>query len=283
VKQQEFIMAVVRKIISIAFWIVSVFGASLSVAQSPSASELYDALHMDILVDVIVSEGRDQVRDAAEIYLTGRAAETYVTENVALYDPDEIRQHLIDGLSSGLSADDLAVAVAFFKTETGAYAAKLEASARQAISDQGVEDHAKAMASDAVARGVERIDILETAIADMDLVEMNLAGAMTAQYQFLMPLSDVKDLGLDQAAVLTMIQEGQDALSQSILEWLVAFLYMAYAPLDDEQLSTYLTYQTSPNGASLNKVLFDVFNAIDRDMSAAMGVSLAQSLQSKEI
>ncbi len=276
-------MAVVRKIISIAFWIVSVFGATASVAQSPSASELYDALHMDILVDVIVSEGRDQVRDAAEIYLTGRAAETYVTENVALYDPDEIKRHLIDGLSSGLSADDLAVAVAFFKTETGAYAAKLEASARQAISDQGVEDHAKAMASDAVARGVERIDILETAIADMDLVEMNLAGAMTAQYQFLMPLSDVKDLGLDQAAVLTMIQEGQDALSQSILEWLVAFLYMAYAPLDDEQLSTYLTYQTSPNGASLNKVLFDVFNAIDRDMSAAMGVSLAQSLQSKEI
>jgi hypothetical protein len=276
-------MVVVRKIVSITFWIVSVFGAPASVAQSPSASELYDALHMDILVDVIVSEGRDQVRDAAEIYLTGRAAETYITENMALYVPNKIRRQLIDGLSMGLSADDLAVAVAFFKTETGAYAAKLEASARQAISDQGVEDHAKAMASDAVARGVERIDILEAAIADMELVEMNLAGAMTAQYQFLMPLSDVKDLGLDQAAVLTMIQEGQDALSQSILEWLVAFLYMAYAPLDDEQLSTYLTYQTSPNGASLNKVLFDVFNAIDRDMSAAMGVSLAQSLQSKEI
>ena len=273
-------MRFVAQLVAVVFCI---FSPNVVVAQNNTAQQLYDALHMDILVDVIVSEGQEQVKDAAELYLSGRAIKVFIDQNRNLYQPSVIKERLIKGLDVGMTADQRSIALAFFQTETGSLAAELEATARQAISDQAIEDHAKAMVANAEKNKEARVTELSDAIEKMGLIDMNLAGAMTAQYHFLMPLAKVDALGLNQAEILNMIQEGQEEIIDNITTWLMAFTYMAYTPLGDEQLTTYLSYQMSENGAALNSALFDAFNGIDRDMSAAMGLALAQALQSQEL
>ncbi|NBR35712.1 MAG: hypothetical protein EBT90_13835, partial [Rhodobacteraceae bacterium] len=63
-------MRFVAQLVAVLFCILS---PNVVVAQNNTAQQLYDALHMDILVEVIVSEGQEQVKDAAELYLSGRA------------------------------------------------------------------------------------------------------------------------------------------------------------------------------------------------------------------
>lgn len=265
------------------FAILFALWSTVAAAAPQHVRALYDALYLDVLVDVIVAEGQDQIRETADMYLSERSSDPFITQAGAFYAPDTIKAKLIAGLDDGMTDAQVDLALAFFTSDLGCLAAELEASARVAISDPAVEDDAMAAAARARRDADPRIAQLQSFMTDMDLVDLNLAGAMTAQYHFLMPLIEVDRLGLSQAEIFALIEESRREVTTSIQEWLIAFLYMAYRPLSDDQLAMYLQYQTSQNGHALNQALFDMFNAIDRDASAFMGTALAQALQSQEL
>jgi hypothetical protein len=252
-------------------------------AQDDTTAMLFDALRMDILEEVIITEGQGHIRETAETYLDQRRVDGFVQQTQYIYDPQSIRDRIYAGMRDGLTEDQRAVALAFYQSDLGTLVAELEATARQAISADEVEEAAYSIAQSASEQDDPRIATIERAIEDLELVEMNMSGAMNAQYSFLMRLTKVDRLGLSQGEILSMLDEAAEDTMGSIAEWLVAFMYMAYAPLDDEQLDQYVSYQLSENGDAVNKALFKLFNEIERDSSAALGKELAEALQSQEL
>lgn len=61
-------------------------------------------------------------------------------------------------------------------------------------------------------------------------------------------------------------------------EWLYSFLLMAYAPLSDEELETYITFSESEVGQDINRALFAAFDQMFIDISRALGLASAEMM-----
>ena len=58
---------------------------------------------------------------------------------------------------------------------------------------------------------------------------------------------------------------------------------MAYGPLSDSEMQAYLDFSETEAGQALNGALFDGFDAMYREIYFALGLSVAEALQSSEL
>ena len=83
----------------------------------------------------------------------------------------------------------------------------------------------------------------------------------------------------------TFITNGQHAnlIVVGIAEWLYGFFNMAYAPLSDADLATYIAFQKSDAGQALNRSLFAGFNELSVRHAQKMGAMVAELLQVQDL
>ena len=268
-----------RKLMTAVFMALS----TVSSASADVYQELYDAIFLDDIAQVMQSEGNEFVQSIGDTYLEGRSLDRYLAQGAELYDLDGLKLGLVDGLRAELDADTAQHVLDFFVTETGVIAAQLEATARVAISDDAVEDMAKSMVLSAQGKDRDRIQELLIFIDDLDLVQRNFQGSMNGQFAFLRELTRVEQFGLDENAILALLAESQEETKNNIKEWLIAFTYMAYKPLSDGQFDAYLTMQRSEIGLELNDALFDIFQNIDEKISQELGRIVATQLSAQDL
>lgn len=245
--------------------------------------DLYDAMYLDDIAEIMQDEGGDYVDSIGISYLEGRSLDRYKEQGHKLYDLAGLQTGLLNGLREELDADVAAQVLEFYETEAGQIAAKLEVSARRAISDQAVEDMAEAMVQEARSTQPERIADLLKFIQDLDLVQKNLEGSFNSQFAFLSEISTVRQFGLDEQTILGLLAEGQSETERNIKQWLMAFTFMAYQPLTDKQFNAYLGMQRSDIGQDLNTALFTVFHDIDTQISRDLGKIVARLLTSQDL
>ena len=174
---------------------------------------------------------------------------------------------------------------AFFTTEAGQRALWLEISARRALLD----DDVKAAAALAYARLAEenpaRHALIERFVLANDLIDSNVMGAMNANLAFLrgMAASGVRGFELTKADMLAQVWATEAETRVEAVEWVYPFLIMAYQPLSDADLTTYVEFSESEAGQRLNGAMFSGFDDMLNVLSHELGLAYGQSMQGDDI
>ncbi len=77
---------------------------------------------------------------------------------------------------------------------------------------------------------------------------------------------------------------GQEAqIRDDTQSWLHAYLGLAYQPLTEAELNTYIAFWESPAGQRLNNALFVAFDHVFRRVSYELGHAAGVAMQGRDI
>jgi hypothetical protein len=251
-------------------------------AAAISISQLGEVMQLDALFDVLRDEGFAHGAElAADMFPLG-GGPGWDSELAGIYDIPRMRAEFNQTLRAGFSADpeSLAEVAAFFGSDLGSRILTLEIEARRAFLDEASEDAARVAADrrrasrDARARQIDRF------IESSDLLEMNVAGALSGNLAFLSGMNEVGVNGvrLPEEEVMAQVWGQEEQIRNDTESWLHAYLGLAYAPLTDAELESYIEFWETPAGKRLNAVLFaafeQVFSGVSRDLGRAAGQAM---------
>ena len=117
----------------------------------------------------------------------------------------------------------------------------------------------------------------------MGLTEYNLSGAFAARFAFLSGLAEADELGISQDQIIELIAADEDSLRAEIDQWVLGYIFMAYRPLSDTELSDYLAFQMSSIGTALNHALYESFKAVSVHNAGQLGKLLASAIQARDL
>lgn len=264
--------------VAVVSWLVWIQAAS---ADQARIANLFDALNMDEIISIMQEEGKRDAIATIEVYAQ-RSVDDALSERIdRIFDKTEMQVVLINMTSENMNAGQIAAVSDFLNTDVGMRANTLEITARRAISDDAIEEYALSQFDDVseLARYTQFRDIIEA----LDLIDQNTYGAMGAQYVFMRQLAGSDQLNLTDDDITEMLMAGEDELREGIREWLYGFFNMAYAPLNDAELATYVKFQQSEAGQALNRSLFAGFNELSVRHAEKMGGMVAELMQVQDL
>lgn len=254
-----------------------------SYGKADVISDLYDALHMDRINEIIRLEGIQDAEGTGEAYLPPNSVDRFVAQAKSVYQLEAMERDFKRLLTQNLSIPDANKILLFYQKPLGKVASELEVSARIAISDAHIEEMAKIKLKEAVKSKNKRLDEIESVIKTLELVEQNLIGAYAAQFAFMYELSKLGVIELSKQEMIDLITNDEEKLKSEILEWLMAFSHMAYAPMSDKEFSDYSDFSKSELGIALNKALFSVYNEMAKDQSQRLASILGEFMKSEDL
>ena len=265
------------------FWNFVILICCTCFAKADAISDLYDALQMDRVNEIIRAEGIRDARGTGEAYLSTNSVERFVEQAKSVYQLDNMEKDFKRLLTENLSTSEANEILLFYRLPIGKLASELEVSARVAISETEIEEMAKTMLKEAKAIKNTRLNEIESVIKILELVEQNLIGAYAAQFAFMYELSKLGVLDLSRQEMIDIITNDEEKLKGEILEWLMAFSHMAYAPMSDEEFRVYNDFSKSDLGILLNKALFSVYNEMAKDQSQSLANILGEFMISEDL
>lgn len=250
-------------------------------ADQTRVAELFDALNMDEIISIMQDEGKLDAKSTFEMYAERAVDEEVKARIDRIFDTTEMRLVLINQTSENMTDVQIAAATEFLNSDVGMRANTLETTARRAISDDIIEEYALSQFDD--ASELPRYKQFQDLITTLDLIDQNTYGAMGAQYVFMRQLAGTDALGLTDDAITELLIASEEELRVGITEWLYGFFNMAYAPLSDADLATYIAFQKSVVGQALNRSLFAGFNELSVRHAQKMGAMVAELLQMRDL
>jgi hypothetical protein len=175
--------------------------------------------------------------------------------------------------------------LAFYQSDLGARVVGLEIDARRAFIDDVAEDAARVAADRRRAEKDPRHVQLERFIAAGDLLEMNVAGALSGNLAFLTGMNEtgIYSEALPQADIMADVWGQEEQIRSDTTSWLHAFLGLAYQPLTDAELDAYIAFMESPAGQRLNAALFLAYDQVFRQVSQDLGRAAGLAMQGRDI
>ncbi len=270
---------------------VLALGLSLAAAGPSSAqtadpgAALFEAMHMPELLDVMRLEGIDYGKQIATDLMPGGASPDWDGTVSAIYDTARMRQVVEADFAAALAGTDTQAMIDFFTSEPGRTIVGLEISARRAMLDPAIDDASKEQAAIAMADDTPRHQQIARFIQTNDLIETNVAGAMNANYAFYIGLMQGGGLGgaLTEDQILTDVWGQEDSVRTSTTEWMFSFLTLAYQPLSDSDLDTYIAFSETDAGQQLNRAIFVAFDGLFEDISKALGMAASQQMGKQDL
>ncbi len=200
-----------------------------------------------------------------------------------IYDTGRMDRALQEGMVRSLEPEHLDPLLRFFGSDLGRRIVTSEIEARRAFLDPDIEaaaqDRAASMPADAPRRR-----ILDRFIAANDLVTFNVTGAMNANLAFYEGLAQSGETAFaSESERLRQVWTQAESIRADTESWLAAYLTVAYAPLSDAELASYVTLSESPEGQALNAALFDGFDAMYEEISRELGRAVAGALTGTDI
>lgn len=251
-------------------------------ASSVSIAQLGEVMQLDELFEVLRDEGISYGAELEADMFPAGGGPGWARAISDIYDIPVLRARFNRALREGLAPDPeaLAAIIDFFSSDLGARILTLEIEARRAFLDDAAEDAAR-VAADKLRAGREpRARQIDRFIEAADLLEMNVAGALSGNLAFMSGMNEtgINGVKLPQEEVMEQVW-GQEAQIRSDTEsWLQAYLGLAYSPLTEAELEAYIAFWETPAGQRLNAVLFtafdQVFNGVSRDLGRAAGQAM---------
>ncbi|MGK7754969.1 MULTISPECIES: DUF2059 domain-containing protein [unclassified Roseovarius] len=252
-------------------------------AQDSDRERLIDLMRIGDTVAVMRQEG---LRYGAEIgaeMLPDIPKGDWERTISRIYDVEKMEAVITQGFEAALEGQELGPLVTFFESGLGEQIVELEISAREAFLDE--ETEVAAMDAYETARGdeTELYRQVETIIADSDLVEYNVMGAMNANLMFYRGLADGGAIDLGESDMLADVWAQEPDIRAESEAWLGSFLMMAYRPLEAEELETYAELYRTPEGRVLNTAVFNAYDRMYDEISYLLGQAVAEQMRSEEL
>jgi len=262
---------------------ISLGSAGVAVAQDAEIEDLSKALRLSDTVAIMRDEGLVYGRDLGLEMLPEGDSEGWQDVVSRIHDADKMQALVEASFAAALEGEDVAQMLAFFTSERGQEIVGLELAARRAFMDDAVEEAAMDRSERLRDRDAQILERIGRLIADSDLIERNVMGALNTQLAFYQGLIDGGAFEMSQDDVLADVWGQEDTLRRESRDWLNAFLLMAYEPLAPEDLDAYAEFYRSPAGAALNSAVFAAFDRMYEELSYLLGRSIAQRLQSEKL
>jgi hypothetical protein len=257
------------------------------VPATVSVETLGKVMQLDQLFEVLREEGIAYGKTLQADMFPGAGGPAWDRAISTIYDIPLLRDRFDDALGASLADDPetMAEIVGFFSSDLGTRILGLEIEARRAFLDPAAEEAARVAADRRSAGRDPRAGQIERFIEAGDLLEMNVAGALSGNLAFLSGMNEtgINGVTLTQDEVMEQVW-GQEAQIRSDTEsWLNAYLGLAYAPLSDAELDAYITFWESPAGQRLNAALFNAFDAAFGTVSLGLGRAAGQAMLGRDI
>jgi hypothetical protein len=254
-------------------------GTAPEPAQIAAADDLIDAMRVAELLAIMGEEGVAYGAELEDGMFPRAGGPSWAAAVAGIYDADRVLPIFRDALAAALPRDPAQAAAmsAFFRSDLGQRALVLELSARRALLDEAVEDASRLRLEELRAEKDPRFQLIAEFVGANDLIEANVTGGLNSNLAFYRGLSDAGALDppMSEADMLDDVWSQEPALRAETEDWLFAFLILAYAPLDDADLKSYIAFSASREGRALNAALFAGFDSIFTDVSYRLGSAAA--------
>ncbi|WP_375690672.1 DUF2059 domain-containing protein [Pseudooceanicola sp. LIPI14-2-Ac024] len=270
------------RILPVALLVCAVLAAPLRAAPPDGFDRLWDALRLSPLVEIMQEEGLSQTEAIGFDYLPYPPGEGWAAIGRRIYDPakmDEAMRLAFGGALGEGGIDDL---VDFFESPVGARIVEAELDARQDFLDPAVEEEARRALT---APGAEdgRLALIDEYIAVNDLVELNVMGALNANFSFFQGLAEGGGTEAAEDEMLAQVWSQEESTRVDTRDWLRAYLHHAYAGLTDDEIRTYIDLSGSAEGQRLNRALFEGFEQMYDHIYYALGLAVADQMDAQDL
>ncbi|MEL6509188.1 MAG: hypothetical protein AAFQ32_05325 [Pseudomonadota bacterium] len=254
-------------------------------AARADTDALYDAMGLDRIVDVMRAEGLVYGAEMATDFLNGMGGPDWDRAVDDIYDTNKMTATLKTAFDDAMGDTDTAPLIAFFNSEVGSEIVALEISAREALLDDAVDEASRTQLEAALADDDPRLTLIRSYIDANDLVESNVVGALNSNYAFYSGLVDGGAFPFDMTEdqIIRDVWEQEQEIRAETEEWIQSYLLMAYQPLSDAQIESYITLSKTPEGAALNRALFESFNTMFTEISRALGLAASIYMGGQEL
>jgi hypothetical protein len=252
-----------------------------------SISQLGDVMQLDELFEVLREEGLSYgAKLEADMFPSG-GGPGWAGALSRIYDIPRLRSGFNQALRAGLAADPDALAeiTDFFASDLGSRILMLEIEARRAFLDEATEDAARVAADRLRASRDPRARQIDRFIEISDLLEMNVAGALSGNLAFLSGMNEtgVNGVRLPDEEVMEQVWGQEEQIRSDTESWLHSYLGLAYAPLTEAELDAYIAFWETPAGKRLNATLFAAFDQVFSGVSQELGRAAGQAMLGQDI
>lgn len=244
---------------------------------------LMDVLKIRELSAILHEEGLAFGATLNREWLEDQGGPAWAGQVTRIYDPEKISEGIRAGLEPALQGEVLEDAITFFASDLGTKIITLENSARSAMSDQAVEEEARARFVDLQDNTDPRLLQINRIIDAGDLINRNVTSALNSNYNFLRALVDGDVYTMSDDEILTDVMSERDEIATDTLNWLGGFMILAYSPLTLEELTLYADFSASDAGKALNSGFFAGFDPLYEDISYALGRAMALNMSAEEL
>lgn len=266
-------------------WFVLLFLAGAS-AASPRTDAVLDALRIGDLMQIMQTEGVVSGEELDASMLGGTGGAGWADTVRRINDAGRMERELRTAFAEVMPEDFADQATAFLASEQGQTIVGLELSAREALLDPAIDAMNRTAMREARAAKTPRFTLITRFVEVNNLVDANVAGAMTGNVAFLRglrgggfpPYARARDDEL-----IAEVWSRASELRSDTEEWVYAFLTLAYGPLEDDDLEAYIAFSETETGQALNRALFEAFDRVFTKASQALGEAVAHQVTAEEI
>ncbi len=251
-------------------------------ATKAEVSDLFDTMQIRDLLDIMADEGLAEGEALQAEMLGGRGGVAWEQGIARIYSVSAMEATFLATFEDELAETDIAPLLDFFATDTGQRIIRFEIEGRRALSDEAVEEAAKTAYLQLAPEG-ERLKLLTEFLELNDLVELNVAGAMTSNLAFYRGMGEGGGFEMDEATMLAQVWEQEAEIRADTTEWVTAYLTFTYDRLSDDELAAYIDLSETKAGRSLNSALFAGFYDVFTGISFDLGEMASRFMVSEEL
>ena len=244
---------------------------------------LVDVLKLREAAHILRDEGLTYAADLDADMLSGQGGAGWQVQVDAIYDADRMVESVRTALDQELESEAIESAITFFASDLGRKIVTLENTARQAMSEQDVEEAARARYAELAGSEDKRLAQLAAFVASGDMLNRNVTSALNSNYQFMRGLADGDVIEMSDEDILADVAGEMDEITEDTASWLYGFFLLAYHPLDEAEFDSYLTFSETDAGKALNRALFEGFGVAYEDISYALGRAVALNMTAEEL
>lgn len=269
---------------------IAIAAATISIAMPAAAQDndtdvLFELLMLPDIISIMREEGMGYGDTIGQDLFAGPPSPDWQAKVERIYDYDVMVGIVREDFEASLSDVDLTPMIDFFGSDQGQMIIGLEVSAREALLDEAVEEASEEMAATAIADENPRMTLVQEFVTVNNLIETNVAGALNSNLAFYGGLVDGGAFGgaLTEDEILTDVWSQESEIRGNTTDWIHSFLFMAYQPLDDEDLQAYIAFSETDAGGDINRAMFESFDRLFNGISRSLGRAAATEMTSQEL
>ena len=245
------------------------------------------ALMIGQMLDVMRDEGIQHSTELSASLFPGENAAAWAALVSIIYDTNKMQARFDAALAGAVGSDQptLAAAQVFFASTLGQRIMTLEIAARRTLLDKAAEAGAKADWARLEAEKSARAEQIIRFGGVNDLIESNVMGALNANLAFYRGLSGTGGFGdpMPEDQMLAEVWGQEPDIRKETTDWLYPFLAVAYQPLSDAELESYIQFSQTDAGHKINAAIFVAFDAVMIKISSDLGIAAGRLMEGQDI